>query len=401
MRVLFSTTAGAGHFGPMVPIAKACAAAGHEVRVAAPESFAPAVVASGLVHEPFPDVPADVKGPFLAGLVRLPPAESNVEVLREVFCRLDAQAALPTLTALLDRWQPDIVLREPCEFGSLAAAEAAHVPHAQVAIGMGSLELWAREHLAEPLAELGSKAGLPSGRLADAAALEVVFTSVPERLDEAGTRNDQGRARTYRYRYATSVPQKATVPPAWGDPRRPLVYVSYGSVAGGFTKFVEMFRLTLEALADSPVRVLLTVGNECDPASLEPLPANAHVERWWPQEQVMPDTAVVVSHGGFGTTMIAIAAGVPQLAIPLFAIDQRINAKRVAATAVGMRLDGGSVAAGQVAAHVRHLINDPTHKREARRMAKEMAGMPSASDVVSVIEMLARGATEWAHPRAS
>ncbi len=37
MRVLFSTTAGAGHFGPMVPVAHACLAAGWEVAVAAPE----------------------------------------------------------------------------------------------------------------------------------------------------------------------------------------------------------------------------------------------------------------------------------------------------------------------------------------------------------------------------
>jgi hypothetical protein len=30
MRVLFATTANAGHFGPMVPFARACVAAGHE-----------------------------------------------------------------------------------------------------------------------------------------------------------------------------------------------------------------------------------------------------------------------------------------------------------------------------------------------------------------------------------
>ena len=31
MRVLFSTTAGSGHFGPMVPVARACRDAGHDV----------------------------------------------------------------------------------------------------------------------------------------------------------------------------------------------------------------------------------------------------------------------------------------------------------------------------------------------------------------------------------
>ena len=39
--MLLSTTAGAGHFGPMTAIARACVEAGHEVRVAAPDKAAP------------------------------------------------------------------------------------------------------------------------------------------------------------------------------------------------------------------------------------------------------------------------------------------------------------------------------------------------------------------------
>ncbi len=36
MRFLFATTGGAGHFGPLIPLAHAATAFGHEVRVAAP-----------------------------------------------------------------------------------------------------------------------------------------------------------------------------------------------------------------------------------------------------------------------------------------------------------------------------------------------------------------------------
>ena len=39
MRVLFSTTAGAGHFGPLIPVANACVAGGEAVAVAACEQF--------------------------------------------------------------------------------------------------------------------------------------------------------------------------------------------------------------------------------------------------------------------------------------------------------------------------------------------------------------------------
>jgi hypothetical protein len=50
MRFLFCTAARPGHFGPMVPIARACLDSGHEVAVAAPVSFSEAVTRAGLHH---------------------------------------------------------------------------------------------------------------------------------------------------------------------------------------------------------------------------------------------------------------------------------------------------------------------------------------------------------------
>lgn len=55
MRVRCATTANDGHFGPLLPFARARLGAGHEVRVAAPASFGGAVARTGLPHEPFAD----------------------------------------------------------------------------------------------------------------------------------------------------------------------------------------------------------------------------------------------------------------------------------------------------------------------------------------------------------
>jgi UDP:flavonoid glycosyltransferase YjiC (YdhE family) len=62
MRVLFSTAAGTGHFGPLIPFAKACVAAGHTVAVAAPGRFAEAVTGSGFTHLPFDGLPRGLVG---------------------------------------------------------------------------------------------------------------------------------------------------------------------------------------------------------------------------------------------------------------------------------------------------------------------------------------------------
>ena len=79
-----------------------------------------------------------------------------------------------------------LILRESAELGSLAAAEAAGVPHAQVAIGMQETLRTFLDLAAEPLAELAGIAGLPEEQLSSAWRREPTFTTVPEHLDRAG-----------------------------------------------------------------------------------------------------------------------------------------------------------------------------------------------------------------------
>ncbi len=159
MRVLFSTTAGAGHFGPLVPFANACAEAGHDVLVAAPASFADSVAAADLKHAAFDDVPPDVMGAVFGRLPGLPREEADKVVIGEVFGRLDAQAALPGVTATIADFQPDIVISEPAEFASWAAAERAGVPQVIITIGLAAMVDYFLSVVGEPLAELRGSRG--------------------------------------------------------------------------------------------------------------------------------------------------------------------------------------------------------------------------------------------------
>lgn len=396
MRVLVSTTAGSGHFGPMIPIARACAKAGHEVAVAAPGSFRDHVTRAGFAHLPFPDVPAGVMGAVFGRIAQLPTDQANQMVLQEVFGRLDAQAALPTVTEIITDWTPDIVLRETCELASLVAAERAGIPQVQVAIGMGRPGGDFVGVLDEPLKELSARAGLPAARGAELLLDAATFTSVPALLDgedlqPADTdpqRTPPENGRVWRFRDG-SVPDAGRLPPPWGHLDSPLVYVSYGSVTATVGQFGALYPLTLKALAELPVRVLMTTGDGLDPATLEPIPSNAHVERWWPQAEVMPLAAATIGHGGFGTTMMALAAGVPQVVVPLFAFDQFVNASRVAGVGAGIPLLGGQSAADQLPAAVAQLLGEPTFVRHAQAMAGEIAALPEVATCPPVLEELA------------
>ena len=391
MRVLFSTTAGAGHFGPMVPVAQACAAAGHQVAVAAPVSFAEQVRRRGLPHLPFPDVPAEQMGPVFGRVSELSREEANRVVISEVFGRLDAQAALPALMDVVAETRPDIIVRDPCELGSLVAALQAGIPQVQVAIGMDRFVLAVAPWLDDPLHELQATAGLDPLGGAELVLGTPTLTTVPAVMDAVPGDGGVAEARRRSWRYRNDFPADGpSLPARWGDPSAPLVYVSFGSVAGSLDRFAALYPAVLLALADLPVRVLMTTGADTDPVRLDPLPTNAWVERWWPQEAVMPEAALVVGHGGFGTTMTALTGGVPQVVMPLFALDQFLNAQQVQAVGAGIELPGDLDAVGELPGAVRRLLDDPRPADAARGVAAEIAALPDVGSMVAVLEELGR-----------
>ncbi len=390
MRILVASTANDGHFGPLLPVARACVAAGHEVRVAAPKSYAASVTSAGFAHEPFADAPPELIGPVMGRLPTLGFDEANETVIRDVFGRIDAQAALPAVTAIMEAWHPDVVLREPAELGSLAAAERAGVPHAQVAIGMLEVcDLFARL-VPEPLAELDRLAGLPDGRSARALAEEPVLTSVPEVLDRAaGDGAMAGPTDVRRFRDPGLVAPPGDLPPSWGDPDHPLVYVTFGSVTGSLPPFAGVFREALDALADQRVRVLMTVGRRVDLEALGPLPGNAHVAPWWHQAGLLPHVSAVLGHGGFGTTMGALAAGVPQVVAPIFTSDQVVNGRHVAAVGAGVVVEPGPDVVTRGAAALTGVLDDPSYASAARVVAAAIADLPGPEETVPGLAALA------------
>ncbi|QKJ19736.1 glycosyltransferase family 1 protein [Microbacterium hominis] len=342
---------------------------------------------AGFAHEPFADGPRELIGPVMARLPTLGLQEADDLVIREVFGRIDAQAALPSLVETIERWRPDLVLRESAEIASLAAAERAEVPHVHVCIGMHEILPRLAQAINDPLEELGRLAGLVEGRMTSALASETVFSLVPEVLDHACGPVPSGSGGFLRFHEPRSAPTAQRLPD-WGDPQLPLIYVTFGSVTGSLPPFAGAFRDALDALAQVEARVLLTVGRKVDPAGLGLLPANAHVEQWWPQDAVLAQAAAMLGHGGFGTTMGALAAGVPQVVVPLFTFDQIVNADHVAAVGAGLAVERGPSSVEFAAAEVPRLLADPTYAAAARRVAAAMADLPSTAEAVHTMAAL-------------
>ena len=105
----------------------------------------------------------------------------------------------------------------------------------------------------------------------------------------------------------------------------------------------------------------------------------------------MPLASVCVGHGGFGTTMSALVAGVPQVVVPLFASDQRINAERVDAVGAGVGLLGGASDLDRLAEAVGRVLDGEGYRDVARGLAAEVAGLPDVAVVVETLEQVAAG----------
>lgn len=378
MRVLVCTTAGAGHFGPMVPFAEALRRAGHDILVAAPQSFAPVVERAGLAHHGLADADPEELQAIFAGLSGLPQEEAGAIVISEVFGRIDTTASLPGVEAVVDQWHPDLVLRESAEFASYLVAESAGIPHVHVAIGVGSFDETARKVVEPSLTALGAAPGLESLWSAP------TVTLVPESLEAAAT--TQGGVS--RYRDDTAGDGAGPLPDWWPGSSEPLVYVTFGSVAAGFGLFPGLYLAVVEALAEVPVRVLLTVGDAGDPQELGAVPGNIHVERWWAQKNVMPHAAAMVGHGGFGTTLLGLASGLPMVVMPLFA-DQPDNAQRVESVGAGIVLEGGEAAAASLPGALQRLLSDSSYRSAAQRIAGDIAQLPPVAASVPFLEQTA------------
>jgi MGT family glycosyltransferase len=168
----------------------------------------------------------------------------------------------------------------------------------------------------------------------------------------------------------------------------PLVPLSFGTVIPTDGHYPGVYREAIDALADLPVRILVTVGRDADPAALGTLPPNVHVERWVPISAVLRDAAALVTHGGTGTTLAALAAGVPMALLPLSA-DQPRNARLVAEVGAGVALESGPADAPRLGDAVRTLLGDDRYARVARRVATEIRELPPVAAAIEQLEDLA------------
>jgi UDP:flavonoid glycosyltransferase YjiC (YdhE family) len=380
VRALLTFVGGSGHLDPLLPVARALAAAGHEVAVAGSGGPVARVAAEGLTALPTsaPRPPAapttgPTTGPTTERIPVVPVDRHATEVeFAENFAGKATRRHVVAVAEHLRAWRPDVGVRDETDFGTAMAAEAAGVPCAtHLVLAAGTLP---RPELVVPVLEaIRDEQGLPPDPSLATLGRDLVLSPFPP---------------SFRHPSAplpdTALPYRPrpVVPEANGR----SVYVTLGTIFNG--ESIDLFDRLLAGLADVPADVLVTVGRELDPAVLGPQPGHVRVERYVPQVDVLPGCALVVSHGGSGSLMGALEHGLPSVLTPLGA-DQPHNAARAAELGLARVLDAATVTPAEVTAAVTAALQDEHARERARTVRAEIDALPGLDAVVPRLEALA------------
>ena len=391
MRVLLSFVGGNGHAEPMVPIAHVLRDAGHTVAFVGHPRYLPALEARGFLS-------FEVDGQLATGrrhlegapLERRPLLEPNQldedRVLRRHYATEVPRRRVGRYLELYDTWAPDLVIRDEVDFAAAILTDELDIPHAVVLV-LAAGSFIRPEVVAGPLDQLRAERGIAPDP--DLAALQkgLVLSPFPPSFRDPASPLP-ATAHSFRAPVRSSDRERESLPSWWARLEgRPVVHVTLGTVFA--TESGDLFPRLLTGLGQLPVEVVVTVGRDIDPAEFGRQPEHVHVEQWIPQSLLLPHTDLVVSHGGSGTVIAALAHGLPQVVIAMGA-DQMHNADRVKALGVGRALHPVTTIPAEIRDTVAALLTDKGAKSAAQRMQREISALPGLDSALALLETEAR-----------
>jgi len=379
MRVLFTILPLSGHFYPLVPFARALAAAGHDVAFAAPAFFASPV--AGADFRFFPAGLAQTIDELYPRSHTLSNPE-KVTFWRELFTDLWPRHTIPDLLALASTWQPDLIVRENMEYGGCIAAERLGLPHAGVVINAVA-EFIPADRLAAPLNALRAAHDLPPDSAMAMLHRYLQLCPFPPGLRDPALPEIPTTHYLRPMLGDRSGPEE--VPP-WVEtlPDHPVVYLGLGTL---FNK-PEIFRAVIAGLRDEALTLIVTVGRDQDPADYGLQPENVHIERYIPLSLLLSRCDLVINNGGSGTLVAALSHGLPLVVVPI-AADHPANAARVAALGLGSVVDLAVLSPESARKAVLGVLSEPSYRRNAERLRDEITVLPGPEYAVALLERLA------------
>ncbi len=379
MRILFTFIGGMGHFEPLVPVARASVAAGHEVVVACSGGLATRVEATGFrcltTSAPRPSAPSARDTTQLSAV---DPRAAEIE-FAENFADKGARRHATAIQERIREWRPDLIVRDEADFGSAIAAEVSGIPTATILVLASGL-LIRPDLVSAPLATLRAEHGLSADPDLSLLTQGLVLSPFPPSF-----RSPHSPVRLPETVFSFRSSHASPPPTPTSRSSRKRIYATLGTVFNSGSG--DLFERLLVGLAGVDADVVLTVGRDIDPAVFGPQPDHVRVEQFIPQDEVLRTADLVVSHGGSGSLMATLAHGLPSVLLPLGA-DQPHNAARAEELGLARTLDAATVTADLISRSVEHVLDDQKALDRTRQVADEIRALPRVEGTVPLLEKL-------------
>jgi len=318
-----------------------------------------------------------------------------------------ARQMAPGLHAVIDSFQPDVVVVDQQAIAGAVVAETRGLPWVTSATTAVELIGW----LGERHADLADRYLDPPTIAYLLKLRDWLKTFIHDLVVDLGL--DPGRAETFEPRFSDrlviafttnellgfdphfpehfvlvgpSIGERRTdieFPWEWLDDSRPLVLVTLGTInwRGG----ARFFRVAAEALSTMDVQAVFIApdGVEFTP------PPNVLVCEKVPQLDLLDHVDAVVTHGGQGTVCETLNVGKPMVVAPI-RDDQPMNAEQVVRSGAGLSVRYMRVTADQLRGALVSVLTDKQFRAAAERVQASFAAAGGATLAADRLERLGR-----------
>ncbi|MEU4711954.1 activator-dependent family glycosyltransferase [Nocardia salmonicida] len=421
MRIMFTCFAHNTHFYPLVPMAWALRAAGHEVRVLSQAELADTITSTGLTAVSVDQdgwtgwSETDPRAPELFGRM-YPDGVAHVQyfdftgqdrrqwtwerllslehvMVAALYAAMNNEPMIEGSVAFAKSWQPDLVITETYTFAGAVAARAIGAAHARLVWGPDNARLARAAFLAESSAQPLEHREDPSAEW-----LGAVLERYGCRFDEEiltgqwtidpttpSARVDTGLhtvgVRYVPYNGPSVVPDFLRTPP-----ERKRVCLTFGLTEREAGREVASLADILDAVADLDAEFIATL-DATQLRDVTKVPDNVRIVEFVPLNDLLPTCSAVVHQSGVGTRATAELHGVPQLMLT-DGWDSELKGEHLERAGAGLALPMAELTASAVRGGIARLLDEPSFTEQALQLRQEILAEPTPADVVPLIEKL-------------
>jgi Glycosyltransferase family 28 C-terminal domain len=371
VRILISGVPGHGHLLPLLPLARAFRGRGDSVAIMVPTSYVPVfggedieVLVAGadnptVIAEVLRRTGEDVRG------------ECTRDAMVEAFTTARTDLSIADALPLARDWGPDLVVHDVMDFLApvvAVACGARRVAHTFGADVSADFIRACTQRSTSDCRERGIR-WQPADWVADIC---------PSALQVPGWKAPRGWLPLRPETHCAPTASVASKPlPLTG---RVKVLVAFGTI---FTD-PEVLTPLIRELTAKGCGVRVALGLTASSADFAVDRDAVTFEEFRPYAELLDGIDVVVGHGGAGTNLGALAAGIPLVLTPRGA-DQGGQAERVAAAGAAICLGPAAFSADAVGRAVTDVLEQCSYRAAAGRIAGQIAAMPSADAVAALL----------------